>query len=158
VEWFWKPLVVGVCNATLDRVSARHGLFVARETLLESPEACAIFFLRRPLSDVFNRQARKALQSAGVDVRTGEIAVSVEAGTPTLLTGATGKRLFDRIVLAIPLKHMRRLLPGIALQEPPNEGAIAGLLLRFARPVMDEWFFTAVNSQVQEVFNKTAIW
>ncbi len=44
------------------------------------------------------------------------------------------------------------------LPEPPPDGAIAGLLLRFARPVMDELFFAALDSPVQIVFNKTALW
>ena len=64
---------------------------------------------------------------------------------------------FDRVVLAVPLKRMRALLPGAPLPASPQEGAIAGLLLRFAGPVMDEVFFTAVGSPVQIVFNKSAI-
>ncbi len=61
-------------------------------------------------------------------------------------------------MLALPLKRMRALLPHAALPDPPEDGAIAGLLLRFAAPVMDELFFTAVGSPVQVVFNKSAIW
>src|SRR5262249_16609052 len=47
---------------------------------------------------------------------------------------------------------------GAGWPDPPEEGAIAGLLLRFAGPVMDELFFTAVGSPVQIVFNKSAVW
>ncbi|MBI3410574.1 MAG: FAD-dependent oxidoreductase [Planctomycetes bacterium] len=158
VEWLWKPLVVGVCNARLDDVSARHGLHVARATLLKSPEASAICFLRRPLSDVFDRHARKILENAGVEVRTGAMVSAVNPGSPARVVSADEKLAFDKIILALPLKYMRGLIPGAALPEPPGEGAIAGLLLRFAKPVMDEWFFTAVDSPVQEVFNKTTIW
>jgi hypothetical protein len=53
---------------------------------------------------------------------------------------------------------MRAFLPEARLPDPPAEGAIAGLLLRFAGAVMDELFFTAVGSPVQIVFNKSAVW
>lgn len=158
IEWFWKPLIVGVCNGQLEEVSARHGLHVARETLLKSPEASAICFLRRPLSDVFERHARKILTDAPVEVRTGVMVSSVSPGSPPSVVSADETIAFDKVILAMPAKYMHSLIPSAALPEPTGDGAIAGLLLRFAGPVMEEWFFTAVNSPVQVVFNKTAIW
>jgi squalene-associated FAD-dependent desaturase len=159
VRWFWQPIVVGVCNGRLGEVSARHALGVMRESLLKSAEASAICFLRRPLSAVFDRLARQVLQKAGVAVRTGESVVEIFPGSPPRVRMATGRaEAFDRVMLALPLKRMRALLPNAGLPEPPEEGAIAGLLLRFAGPVMDDMFFTAVDSPVQHVFNKSAIW
>jgi squalene-associated FAD-dependent desaturase len=159
VEWFWQPFVVGVCNGRLAEVSARHALFMIRETMLKSPEASAICLLRRPLSAVFDRLARQVLQAAGAAVCTGEAVTAIEPGTPVRLRTSTGQtREFDRVILALPLKRLRGLVPEVGLPPPPEEGAIAGLLLRFARPVMDDLFFTAVGSCLQHVFNKTAIW
>ncbi len=180
VQWFWQPLVVAICNAPLSEVSARQALFMMRQTLFQSPEASALCLLRRPLSAVFDRQARACLQRAGALVRTGEIVAAIEpipvGGGPWTVdrqghearSPVHGPRLkvrlrgevceFDRVILALPLKRMRTLLPAADLPAPPMERAIAGLLLRFARPVMDEMFFTAVGSGVQHVFNKTAIW
>jgi len=159
VQWFWEPFVVGVCNGRLAEVSARHALFMVRETLLKSPEASAICLLRRPLSAVFDRLARQVLQNTGAEVCTGENVSVILPGTPVRLRTGTGEtQEFDRVILALPLKRMRALLPEADLPEPPQEGAIAGLLLRFARPVMEELFFTAVGSPVQHVFNKSAIW
>jgi squalene-associated FAD-dependent desaturase len=158
VQWFWEPFTVGVCNGRLAEVSARHALAVVRESLLASPEASAICLLRRPLSAVFDRLARQALESAGVGVRTGVSVSAIVPGAPVSVQTADGRaHAFDRVLLALPLKRMRALLAGIPLPEPPEEGAIAGLLLRFARPVMDELFFTAVGTPVQHVFNKSAI-
>ena len=71
VQWFWEPLIVGVCNGRLAEVSARHGLFTVRESLLKSAQAAAICLLRPPLSAVFDRQARHVLRAAGVTVQTG---------------------------------------------------------------------------------------
>jgi squalene-associated FAD-dependent desaturase len=159
VEWFWQPFIVGVCNGRLAEVSARHALSVLRESLLKSPEAAAICLLRRPLSAVFDRLARAVLQRAGVTVRTGEGVSAVCPGTPVTVRTASGQaHSFARVVLALPLKRLRPLLSASGLPAPPEEGAIAGLLLRFAGPVMDEMFFTAVGSPVQHVFNKSLIW
>jgi squalene-associated FAD-dependent desaturase len=159
VEWFWQPFVVGVCNGRLAEVSARHALYMIRETMLKSPEASAICLLRRPLSAVFDRLARQVLRDAGAAVRTGETVRTIEPGAVvTLRTTGSQAIEFDQVILALPLKRMRALLPPVGLPQPPEEGAIAGLLLRFGRPVMEELFFTGVGSPVQHVFNKTRIW
>jgi hypothetical protein len=140
-------------------VSARHALGVVRESLLRSPEASAICLLRRPLSAVFDRLARQTLVSAGVTVRTGVGVSEVRPGTPVTVRTADRETLVcDRAVLALPLKYMRPLLLDVELPAPPDEGAIAGLLLRYAAPVMDDLFFTAVGGAVQHVFNKSLIW
>lgn len=159
MQLFWEPFIVGVCNGRLDEVSARYALAAMRESLLKSPEAAAICLLRRPLSEVFDRQAAKVLREAGVEVCTGANVVEVSPGEPVVVRSSTHEpREFDRVILAVPLKRMRAFIPGAALPEPPEEGAIAGLLLRFAAPVMDELVFTAVGSPAQTVFNKSAVW
>jgi zeta-carotene desaturase len=159
IRWFWEPLIAGVCNGRLAEVSARHGLFTVRESVIKSPAASAICLLRCPLSAVFDRLAHRALQDAGVKIHTGIEARELQPGAQLRVAIRNGPAAeFDRIVLALPLKRMKTLLPNAHLPPPPQEGAIAGLLLRFARPVMDELFFTAADGAVQHVFNKTAIW
>src|SRR5262249_18498180 len=121
-----------------------------------------ICFLRRPLSAVFDCLARRALADAGVDVVTGARVDAVRPGTPVRVAVDIGagreERTFDRVVLALPRARGPRLLPGAALPPAPGDTAIAGLLLKFAAPVMDELFFAALDSPVQFVFNKTAVW
>src|SRR5689334_10714899 len=67
----WEPLVLAVCNQRPADVSARYALFTYRESLLKSREAADICFFRRPLSTVFDRQARVSLGEAGVTVLSG---------------------------------------------------------------------------------------
>jgi uncharacterized protein with NAD-binding domain and iron-sulfur cluster len=159
VARLWEPVVLGICNGRPDEVSARHALFTFRESLLKSKHAADFCFLRRPLSAVFDRQARAVLAAAGVEVRRETTVRAVRPGTPAVVLLGKSLHACDRVVLALPLKRQRSLLSeGPALPEPPPDGAIAGLLLKFARPVMDELFFMALDSPVQIVFNKTAIW
>jgi squalene-associated FAD-dependent desaturase len=161
VTRLWEPIVLGVCNGRPEEVSARYALFTFRESLLKSKHAADICFLRRPLSAVFDRQARAALAAAGVEVRTGTAVKAVKAVPWSLevVIGGGPTQPCRRVVLALPQKRMRALLPySDRLPEPPAGGAIVGVLLKFARPVMEELFFMALDSPVQIVFNKTAIW
>jgi zeta-carotene desaturase len=159
VTRLWEPIVLGVCNGRPDEVSARYALFTFRESLLKSKHAADFCFLRRPLSAVFDRHARGVLAAAGAELRTGIAVQAVCPGTPPVIVVDQTEQSYQRIVLALPLRHTRTLLPDAdRLPEPPPEGAIAGLLLKLARPVMDELFFMALESPVQIVFNKTAIW
>ncbi len=154
----WEPIVLGICNGRPGEVSARHALFTFRESLLKSKHAADFCLLRRPLSAVFDRRAREALTAAGVDVRTGCAVRAVRPGSPVVVL-AGSEEPCGRAVLAVPLKRQRVLLGDeCRLPQPPPDGPIAGLLLKFAAPVMDELFFMAFDSPVQIVFNKTAIW
>ena len=159
VARLWEPVVLGICNGRPEEVSARHALFTFRETLLKSKHAADVCFLRRPLSAVFDRRAREVLSSAGVEVRLGAAVRAVRPGSPPVVVLADSLEPCDHAVLALPLTRQRGLLSdGRRLPLPPPDGPIAGLLLKFAGPVMDEVFFMALDSPVQIVFNKTAIW
>jgi squalene-associated FAD-dependent desaturase len=155
----WEPVVLGICNGRPDEVSARHALFTFRESLLRSKHAADFCFLRRPLSAVFDRRAREVLSGAGIEVRTGTAVRAVRPGSPVIVISAETTHRYRHVVLALPLTRQRALLGDLTqLPDAPPSGAIAGLLLKFARPVMDELFFMALDSPVQIVFNKTAIW
>jgi squalene-associated FAD-dependent desaturase len=163
VAALWEPLVLAVCNQRPRDVSARHALFTYRQSLLKSRDAADICFFRRPLSAVLDRQARLTLEEARVEVLTGTLVRRVQPGDGVGVvleqTGERRSRSFDRVVLALPLRRARALLAGAEhLPEPPPDTAIAGLLLKFARPVMSEMFFAALDSPIQWVFNKTAVW
>jgi squalene-associated FAD-dependent desaturase len=159
VERVWEPIVLGVCNGRPDEVSAKLALVTFRESLLRSKHAADFCFLRRPLSAVFDRRAREALVAAGVQVQPGSAVRAVRPGSPPVLVLADAEESCERVVLAVPLERQRALLgDGCPLPPPSPDGPIAGLLLKFAAPVMDELFFMALDSPVQIVFNKTAIW
>ncbi len=154
----WEPIVLGVCNGRADEVSARHALFTFRESLLGSRHSADICFFRRPLSAIFDQQARLTLQAAGVKIHNGIAVSHVAAGSLVTVRLPGEIQTFDRVILALPRQRQRSLLTGIALPETAGTGAIAGLLLKFARRVMDGMFFLGLDSPVQIVFNKTAIW
>jgi squalene-associated FAD-dependent desaturase len=154
----WEPIVLGVCNGRAAEVSARHALFTFRESLLGSQHSADICFFRRPLSAIFDRLARQTLQAAGAKIHTGNAVSHVAPGSRVTVRLSGEVQTFDRVILTLPRQRQRLLLTDIALPEATGTGAIAGLLLKFARPVMDGLFFLGLDSPVQIVFNKTAIW
>jgi hypothetical protein len=107
--------------------------------------------------------ARKTLEKAGVTVVTQALVQEVIPGTKVQVAsnslGDHSPQTFDRALLALPAGRVRSLLPGgPSLPGPGERNAIGGLLLKFARPVMKDLFFAALDSPVQMVFNKTAVW
>lgn len=159
----WEPLTLAVCNQRAEALSARHALFTFRESLLKSRHAADICLLRVPLSAVFDRRARAVLAEAGVSVLTGAAVHALHPGAKPRVEWRTddGAQAMDcdRVLLAMPARARRALLPGgpgkSALTPGSDDSAIAGLLLKFARPVMTESFFSALNSEIQWVFNKS---
>ena len=160
VARLWQPLVLAVCNQRAEDVSARHALFTFRESLLKSRHAADICFFHRPLSDIFDRQARQEFQRTGVELLLGTLVQSLQPGSPPTVTlSGQEPRSFDRVILALPGSRMKKLLPHqTQLPQAPADTAIAGLLVKLNQPVMKDLFFAALESPIQWVFNKTAIW
>src|SRR5262249_14143037 len=126
IEWFWRPLIVGVCNGPLHEVSARHAINLVRLTLLDSPQAAAICFLRRPLSAVFDRLARQVLENAGVNMRLGQSVSAIQPGKSVSVSANGEIEKFDRVILALPVKRLHSLFHDAIPCGSPGPGAIAG--------------------------------
>jgi squalene-associated FAD-dependent desaturase len=160
VAAMWEPLVLSVCNQRPAEVSARHALFTFRNSLLHSKHAADICMFRAPLSEIFDRRAQAALRGAGVKLRLGEAVKPITPGAAVeIIAAAATPEKFDRALLTAPVPALAELLPAeIRPPADPGRCAVAGLLLRYPRAVMDELFFAALDSPVQWVFNKSAIW
>lgn len=163
IERLWEPLILSVCNQRVAEVSARHALFTFRESLLHSRHAADIRTVRVPLGAIFDRRARVALAEAGVRVRAGCIVRAVAPGRPARVDwrnpdGTRESAEFSAVILAVPAGAAAGICPGFfTAPPPPPDAAIAGLLVKFPRPVMDEPFIAALDSPIQWVFNKSLL-
>ena len=163
IRALWEPVSLSVCNQRSDTLSARHALFTFRESLLKSRHAADVCLLRAPLSAVFDRRAGTTLAAAGVTVHTGAMVNAVRPGALPRVEWREGNGAQtltgDRVLLALPQRARHALLQHEAGASSAGvaggESAIAGLLLKFARPVMTEPFFAALDSDIQWVFNKS---
>src|SRR5262249_60327388 len=87
---------------------------------------------RGSLSWVVVRRARATLSASGVEVRTGTAVAGVIPGEAVQVRIRSGEALaFHRVVLAVPPKYVRGLLPAAELPEPPAGGARGGVGVRF---------------------------
>ncbi len=161
VAAMWEPLALSVCNQRPGEVSARHALFTFRKSLLHSKHAADICMFRAPLSDIFDRRAQTALRGVGVKLRMSEAVQGIVPGASVEIITAVAHtaEIFDRALLTVPVPSLAELLPEeIKAPAEPGRCAVAGLLIQYPQVVMDDLFFAALDSPVQWVFNKSAIW
>ncbi|MEE1927006.1 hydroxysqualene dehydroxylase HpnE [Streptomyces sp. TRM 70351] len=163
VAALWDLVGVATLNARAEDVSLALAAKVFRTGLLSAPGAADIGWARVPLGRLHDTLARRALERAGVTVRT---AVRVRAlhrlpdggwrvGTARgEAPGAAGT-----VVLAVPQDQAARLLPAGALPDPERlarigTAPIVNVHVVYDRPVLRRPFFAALGSPVQWVFDR----
>ncbi|MEU6809899.1 hydroxysqualene dehydroxylase HpnE [Streptomyces sp. NPDC046831] len=162
VEALWDLVGIATLNAVASHASLGLAAMVFRTGLLSDPGAADIGWARVPLGELHDRQARRALGSAGVrtEVRTRVTAVSRQAdgGWRVSVPGDTLRA--DAVVLAVPQREAHRLLPQGALDDPGRllrigTAPILNLHVVYDRPVLRAPFLTALGTPLQWVFDRT---
>lgn len=164
VAALWDLIGVAALNAPADRASLALAAMVFRTALLSDAAAADIGWAQVPLDDLHHDAAAATLVRAGVEVRTGVRARTLERTGPGFVVHDRdgGAWAVDRVVLAAPPGEAERLLPPGAVGLAPGWGARLGAVpivnvhVRYDRPVLDVPFLAAVDSPVQWVFDRTA--
>lgn len=163
IEALWDLVGVATLNATAPHASMALAAKVFKTGLLSEPGAADIGWAAVPLGDLHDTLARKALESAGVEIR-----LRARAGSLTRAEGGRwavetdGERFeADTVVLAVPQGETHRLLPDGALDDPDRlldltDAPILNVHVVYDRPVLRRPFFAALGSPVQWVFDRTA--
>jgi squalene-associated FAD-dependent desaturase len=162
MEALWNLIALPTLNLSADRASLALAARVFRTGLLDEPDAGDVGFARAPLGEVHDRPARRALDTAGVDVRLGWRATAIHAGAggPLEVEGAGDRVEADAVVLAVPHDRVHRLLPDGALPDPAaparlGASPIVNLHVFYDRPITGLAFAAAVQSPVQWIFDRT---
>ena len=163
IEALWDLVGVATLNATAPNASAALAAKVFRTGLLSEPGAADIGWAAVPLGDLHDTLARKALESAGVEIH---LRSRVDSLTRTedgrWSVGTDGERFAaDTVVLAVPQGDTHRLLPDGALDDPGRlleltDAPILNVHVVYDRKVLRRPFFAALGSPVQWVFDRTA--
>ncbi|MEU8522999.1 hydroxysqualene dehydroxylase HpnE [Streptomyces sp. NBC_01216] len=162
VEALWDLVGVATLNATAPHASMGLAAMVFKTGLLSEPGAADIGWAHVPLGELHDTLAAKALDSLGVRtaLRTkAERITRTEAGRWTV--DVPGERIeADVVVLAVPQRETRELLPEGALDDPDRllgigTAPILNLHVVYDRKVLRQPFFTALGSPVQWVFDRT---
>jgi hydroxysqualene dehydroxylase len=163
VQTLWELIARPTLNLLAADASLAQAAYVFQEGLLRDPAAGDIGYARAPLGSVHDVMARRALATAGVDVRLGRGATAIEAvrdgfhvevnSAPTLSA--------DAVILAVPHNRVHRLLPpGSGLDRAQLAGLgtspIVNVHIVFDTPVLDVPFAAGVHTPVQWIFDRTA--
>ncbi|MFF1463872.1 hydroxysqualene dehydroxylase HpnE [Streptomyces sp. NPDC058330] len=162
VEALWDLVGVATLNARAPDASMALAAMVFKTGLLSDPGAADIGWAAVPLGDLHDTLARKALESAGVDIRVRSRATGLtrtEDGSWAVV--ADGERFeADTVVLAVPQGQAHALLPEGALEDPGRllemtDSPILNVHVVYDRKVLRRPFFAALGSPVQWVFDRT---
>ena len=162
VEALWDLVGVATLNAVAPHASMGLAAMVFKTGLLSEPGAADIGWAHVPLGELHDTRARKALDSLGVRTELRTKAERISRGDDGRWTvRVPGETLeADVVVLAVPQREARALLPDGALDDPDRlldigTAPILNLHVVYDRRVLRQPFFTALGSPVQWVFDRT---
>ncbi len=145
----WNLIALPTVNLPATEASLALAAKVFKTGLLEEPAAADIGYAAVPLQRLHGEAATRALERAGVEVRTGERIESLASLDA------------DGIVLAVPHAEAAALLPEGALPsgvDPRRLGVspIVNLHVRYDRRVTDLPFAAGLETSVQWLFDRTS--
>jgi squalene-associated FAD-dependent desaturase len=162
VEAIWDLIARPTLNLRVADASLAQAAYVFQEGMLRETAAGDVGYARVPLGEIHDVAARRALASAGVEVRlrTGAAAIVPEdrgfqveiSGAPTLAA--------DAAIVAVPHHRTARLLPAgsgvdcaglVSLGTSP----IVNLHVVYDRRVLELPFAAGVRTPVQWMFDRT---
>ncbi len=162
IEALWDLIARPTLNLTVTDASLAQAAQVFQLGLLQEADAGDIGWAVAPLSEIHDRAARRALEDASVEVRTGETVKSVgsEGGGFQVQTSQGPALWADAVVLAVPPGAAAQLLPeqaGIGSEVATQLGrsSIVNLHVIYDRRVLEQAFVAGVGTPVQWVFDRT---
>jgi len=167
IDNFWNLIVQPTLNDHVSRVSADLALMVFQEGFLRSRSGANVGWSRVGLTSLVGEAATRYITDRGGEVRLSESirGVEVDAGTVSGLWTESGEVKADSYVVALSPEQTFEALPGVLTGDPffsriarLESSPIVNVHLWFDRPVWDRKFAAFLNTPVQWVFNKSAIW
>ncbi len=139
IERFWDVFVRPALNLRADEVDAAAALFTVRTGLRSGRAASDLVLPVAPLGELHGEAARRALEDAGAEVRTG---VRVEA---------LDEVAADAVVVALPPEEAARLLGEEWSYEP---SPIVSAHLLFDRRILQHELAALLGSPAHWVFDR----
>jgi len=168
IERFWRVVLVSALDEELHRTDARFGIDVFWKAFLSNRTGYRMGVPAVPLAELYDG-CRIAIEKRGgeVTLRAPVRGVRVENGAIVAVQFDNGREeSADAYVFALPHTALDNLLPpeikstnpSLASLEKIKVSPITGVHFWFDRPVTTEPFITLLDTNVQWVFNKTALY
>jgi len=168
IERFWHVVLVSALDEELDHTDARFGIDVFWKAFLSNRTGYRMGVPAVPLAELYDG-CRIAIEQKG-----GEVTLRAPARGIRVENGAIAAVRFDNsreesadaYVFALPHTTLASLLPpeiqsanpSLASLDKIKVSPITGVHFWFDRPVTSEPFITLLDTNVQWVFNKTALY
>jgi len=168
IERFWHVVLVSALDEELDHTDARFGIDVFWKAFLSNRTGYRMGVPAVPLAELYDG-CRIAIEQKG-----GEVTLRAPARGIRVENGAIAAVRFDNsreesadaYVFALPHTTLASLLPpeiqsanpSLASLDKIKVSPITGVHFWFDRPVTSEPFVTLLDTSVQWVFNKTALY
>jgi len=168
IERFWRVVLVSALDEELDGTDARFGIDVFWKAFLSNRTGYRMGVPAVPLAELYDG-CRVAIEQKGgeVTLRAPVRGVRVEKGMIAVLQFDNDREeSADAYVFALPHTALANLLPPEIKSANPmlaslgkiKVSPITGVHFWFDRPVTSERFITLLDTNVQWVFNKTALY
>jgi len=168
IERFWRVVLVSALDEELDGTDARFGIDVFWKAFLSNRTGYRMGVPAVPLAELYDG-CRVAIEQKGgeVTLRAPVRGVRVEKGMIAVLQFDNDREeSADAYVFALPHTALTNLLPPeiksanptLASLDKIKVSPITGVHFWFDRPVTSEPFITLLDTNVQWVFNKTALY
>jgi len=168
IERFWRVVLVSALDEELDGTDARFGIDVFWKAFLSNRTGYRMGVPAVPLAELYDG-CRVAIEQKGgeVTLRAPVRGVRVEKGMIAVLQFDNDREeSADAYVFALPHTALANLLPpeiksanpALASLDKIKVSPISGVHFWFDRPVTSEPFITLLDTNVQWVFNKTALY
>jgi zeta-carotene desaturase len=168
IERFWRVVLVSALDEELDRTDARFGIDVFWKAFLSNRTGYRMGVPAVPLAELYDG-CRIAIEKKGgeVTLRAPVRGIRVENGAlAAIQLDNSREESADAYVFALPHTALDNLLtpelksanPVLASLEKIKVSPITGVHFWFDRSVTTEPFITLLDTTVQWVFNKTALY
>ncbi|HUB35641.1 MAG TPA: hydroxysqualene dehydroxylase HpnE, partial [Solirubrobacteraceae bacterium] len=159
----WDLIALPSLNLKAAEASAALGAFVFQTGLFARADAGDIGFHERPLGEIVDLPAQRALARAGVEVRLGWRAQAIaRADGGFAVVGADGERVAgEAVVVAAPHARAAGLIEPLLPEQAKRlrqigSSPIVNVHIVYDRRVCDERFAAGVGSPVQYLFDRSA--
>ncbi len=149
IERFWAPFVLAALNVPPAQASAGLAIFLFQRGLFSSRSAFDAITFSSDLSDVLHPRLQTALGKAGVDCHLGSPVRNIERIKEGFsLSSRDSVHEVDAIVMAVEVRHARRMLDHLSQEESVVElqeelsrletSSLIGIHARHPSPLLPE--------------------
>jgi len=161
IEKFWRILVVGTLNTTIDRASALIFIDIIRKMFFNGNSAATIVLPNKGLSSVFVEPAIKFIHERGGEISLSERVIKFVSENKCLTEVITNKnhlKDFDFIVSAIPFFSLQKIFSSKKVEQNLNfkYSPILSIHIWLKKIFITEKFYGLINSKFDWVFNHGA--